>query len=196
VYIDQSPGELRLNVVGGPLDLTQFTVLSSGRIAGAQLQVRAGIIGASHVFAVRHGSLPELHEVFACRDLERTEAPARRLFSGGVGELPGQLECAPADGLEYRFRPQVADFESGARDLALLAARVRDAEGKRNQIGLAYTFPAAPDAPDLLPPQTVVWVGVDPDEGGICVETAHCYPNEQTIVFSETRIEIATESAR
>ena len=196
MYIDQSAGELRLNVVGGPLDLSQFTVLSSGRIAGARLHVRAGIIGASHVFALRHVSLPELHEVFACRDLERTEAPARRLYSGGVGELPGQLECAPADGLAYRFRPQVADFESGARDLALLETRVRDAHGKRDQIGLAYTFPVAPDAPELLSTQTVVWVGVDPDECGICVETAHCYPNEQTIVFSETRIEIAPGQAR
>ena len=195
MYIDQSAGELRLNVAGGPLDLTQFSVLSSGWIAGTRLQVRAGIIGASHVFALRHVSLPELHEVFACRDLQQTEAPARRLFSGGVGELGGQLECAPADGLVYRFRPQVADFESGARDLAHLESRVHGAEGKRDEIGLAYTFPASPDAPDSRSPRTVVWVGVDGDERGICVETAHCYPNEQTIVFSETRIEIATEGA-
>ena len=196
MYIDQSAGELRLNVVGGPLDLTQFTVLSSDAIAGACLQVRAGIIGASHVFALRHESLPELHEVFACRDLEPTKAPARSLYSGGVRELPGQLECAPAAGLAYRFRSQVADLAAGAGDLAALEARVRDAAPKRGEIGLAYTFPAARDAAGSLSPKTVVWVGIDPDERQIRVETAHCYPNEQTIVFSETQIEIAPGQAR
>lgn len=196
LYIDQSADELCLNVVGGPLDLSQFTLLSSGSIAGASLQLRAGIIGASHVFALRHPSLPELHEVLACRKLEPTPVPVQQLYSGRVDEVPGQLECAPADGFVYRFRPQVADFAAGSRALADLESRVRSAARKPGEIGLAYAFPAPREASVTLCPKTVVWVGVDADEREIRVETAHCYPNEQTIVFSATWIEIETGCRR
>lgn len=190
VYIDQSAEELRLNVVGGPLDLTQFTVLSSDAIAGARLQLCAGIIGASHVFALRHEALPELHEVLACGELEPTRVPARRLYSGRVGELSGPLECAPATGLAYRFDSRVLRAKDGRDELQALERRVARAAPRRDEIGLAYRFPVARQAPGSPPPQTVVWVGVQPGEREIHVETAHCYPNEQAIVFSQSRIEI------
>lgn len=181
MYIDQSAAELRLNVVGGPFDLAQFTLLRAGQVVGSALRVRAGIIGASHVLAVQHARLPELHEVFACCDPGPTPAPARRLYSGGACELA----CEPADGFAYRFSPQVSDLESGAKFLLALEERVREGRGERGQIGLAYTFPSSPEHAGA---KTVVWVGVDPDEKAVRVETAHCYPNEGTIVFSETRI--------
>ena len=190
VYIDQSACELRLNVVGGPLDLTQFTVLSSDAIAGARLQLSAGIIGASHVFALRHQALPELHEVLACAELAPTPVPAHRFYSGRVDELSGPLECAPATGFVYRFDSQVVDLAAGQPELAALETRVQRAAARRDEIGLAYRFPAARDASRTASPKTIVWVGVDAGEHEIRVETAHCYPNEKAIVFSESRIEI------
>ncbi len=211
MYIDQSAAELRLNVVGGPLDPSQFTFLASDRIVGAALHVRAGIIGASHVFEVRHARLPALHEVFACCDVRAPAEPARQLFSGDLCDLAGAFECEPADGIDYCFSSEVGDLSAGAADLARLESKVQAARRRPGEIGLAHTFPSAPllgtSLPSTLPgtlpgtlprtggsinvPKTVVWVGLDPDERRVRVETAHCYPNEQAIVFSATRIEIS-----
>jgi hypothetical protein len=194
VYIDQSAAELRLNVIGGPLDLSQFTLLSMDHISGAQLRVRAGIIGASHVLEVRHPRLPALHEVFACCDVRPPEAPARRLYSGGVRDLSGVFECEPADGCEYSFQSEVADLVGGAEMLSRLEARTDGASRSPGQIGLCYTFPSPPGAG--APPKTVVWVGLDGGEREVRVETAHCYPNEESVVFSKSRIRLRERGGR
>jgi hypothetical protein len=192
MYIDQSAAELRLNVVDGPLDLSQFTLLAADRIFGTRLSVRAGIIGASHVLEVRHPGLPALHEVFACCDVRPPPAPGRQLYSGGVLDLAGAFECEPADGFGYRFRSEVADLAAAASVLARLEERVGDCAGSPGQIGLHYTFPCSPRSPDSpAPPKTVVWAALDPDERSVRVETAHCYPNEGSVVFSESRIRLA-----
>ena len=194
MYIDQSAAELRLNVVGGPLDPSQFTFLASDRIVGAALHVRAGIIGASHVFEVRHARLPALHEVFACCDVRAPAEPARQLFSGDLCDLAGAFECEPADGIDYCFSSEVGDLSAGAADLARLESKVQAACRRPGEIGLAHTFPSAPlpgTGGSINVPKTVVWVELDPDERRVRVETAHCYPNEQAIVFSTTRIEIS-----
>jgi hypothetical protein len=185
VYVDQSAAELRLNVVGGPLDLRPFTLLRAARIRGTALSVGAAILGASHVLAVRRAGLAELCEVFACRDPGPPMEPARRFYSGGPRELSWEVE----EGLAYRFHPEQADLASGAARLRALEERALAARRRRGQIGLHYTFPSSPDLPPARTrPKTVVWVEVAADERRLCVETAHCYPNEDTIVFSTTRI--------
>ena len=187
MYIDQSAAELRLHVVGGRLDLSQFTVLRTGAVDGPNLRVRAGIIGASHVLAIQRGKEPPLHEVFACLDLQN-DAQAKRLYSSAATELPVAIECEPA-GLGYRFRSRVTD-DRGARDeLALLEARIARARTGRqsSELGLAHEFPALPGE---KAPKTLVWVGLDAATQSVKVETAHYYPNEGTIVFSETRVDV------
>jgi hypothetical protein len=194
VYIDQSATELRLNVVGGPLDSSQFTFFASDRIRGAALRVHAGIIGASHVFEVRHSRLPVLHEVFACCDVRPPAEPGRRLFSGAIDDIAGAFECEPADGVGYSIVSEQGDLAAGASQLASLEAKVRAARQSPGEIGLSHTFPSPslPSSPSgtRCAPKTVVWVGLDPDDRWVRVETAHCYPNEQSIVFSRSRIEI------
>ena len=136
--------------------------------------------------------------MFACCDVRAPAEPARQLFSGDLCDLAGAFECEPADGIDYCFSSEVGDLSAGAADLARLESKVQAACRRPGEIGLAHTFPSAP-LPGTLPrtggsinvPKTVVWVGLDPDERRVRVETAHCYPNEQAIVFSATRIEIS-----
>jgi len=185
VYVDQSAAELRLNVVGGPLDLSAFTVVRTGSLAGPVLRVRAAIVGASHVLAVQREDGPALHEVFACRDPGPAPPSCEPLYSGGARDLA----CESAGGLAYRFRPRIADARSGAAALARLEVRVREARRHCGQLGLAFTFPAAPRAGPAARPRTLVLAVAEPGGSGLRVETAHCYPNEGTIVFSETLVE-------
>ena len=193
MYIDQSAAELRLNVVGGGLDLSQFRLLEAGLISGARLQVRAAIIGASHVIALEPCDAPALHEVLACTDVRAPARTATRLYSGRVRGLSGEVECEPSRQLGYRFRPCAMGERDGQARLAALAARIDRAgdAAQSAEIGLSYTFPIRPGT--RRPPRTLVWVGVGPKESQVRVETAHCYPNEQTIVFSETHVAIERE---
>ena len=186
MYIDQSAAELRLNVVGGPLDWSGFTVLRRDALTGSAWRIGAAIVGASHVLAVQHGRDTLLHEVFACRDPGPALDPRSRHYSGGARAVA----CKPADGMRYRFRPEVADLASGAGLLRSLEDRVRDARRTRGEIGLSFAFPSAPGATDPgRQPKTVVWVRVG-SEDAVHVEAAHCYPNEETIVFSWSRIRV------
>ena len=187
VYIDQSASDLRLHVIGGRLDLSQFTLLRSGGLDGPDLRVRAGIIGASHVLAIQRGDEPPLHEVFACTDLH-SDAQTERLYSGAVTELPAAIECEPA-GLGYCFRSRVTHTEGAREELARLEARIARVSAGRQpgQLGLEYEFPALPDGEA---PKTLVWLGLDSVALRVRVETAHYYPNEGTIVFSETRVDV------
>ena len=189
MYIDQSAYDLRLHVVGGRLDLSQFTLLAAGRLGGPELRVQAGIIGASHVLAIQRGDEPLLHEVFACTEV-RGDARTERLYTGAVKELPASLECAAGGGLGYRFRSRVTETGEAREVLAGLEVRIsRAAAGRRrDELGLAHVFPALPGGEA---PKTLVWVSLDAALQRVRVETAHCYPNEGTIVFSETRIDAA-----
>ena len=48
-YVDQSASGLALNLLQGPVDIDQFTVLRAATLKAGHVNVRAAIIGASHV---------------------------------------------------------------------------------------------------------------------------------------------------
>ncbi len=196
----------------GPLDLSQFTLLAAADVARSTVRLRAGIIGASHVLEVLPARGAPLHEVFACCDVAPPADPARQLYSGSLRELPGGFACEASRGFEYSFSSQLADTVSGREGLRELEGRVAAVEAGRGEIGLAYTFPSREPSlprtpavrgsggggsfdPDVAP-RTIVWARLDPGRDDIQVETAHCYPNEQTIVFSQTRIVVHPKARR
>ena len=209
MYQDQSASQLRLCVVGGRLDLGQFTVLEEESVAFQHLEVRAAIIGASHVFGLGVAGDPALHEIFACA--QPCSRPAT-LLSAGVDEIPAALECSvPVDTgrIGYRFRPWRTSESRGAAALARLESRIAAARraDRPDRIGLAHTFPTAGPAgawraeqgrgaapSGSAQPRTLVLVEVTDREQRVLVETAHCYPNESTIVFSRTRVELPDAS--
>lgn len=185
-YRSQSVSELRLNLVEGKVDLGQFRLLQAGRLRGVRLGVAAGIIGASHVIRVKLDEVTALHEIFACADVV-SDAP--RAFSGSVEELDGrrELDFRLAGDLRYRFRPRITRARDGGAELSALAQRIDRSAGVATEVGLRHAFPRHGACCD--PPETLVWVGLDPCSGCLRVETAHSYPNEGAIVFSDTRLE-------
>ncbi len=179
----------------GPLDLDQFQVVAAGRLEGPRLALRAGIIGASHFLALRAGQGAPLHEVFACGAV-RVEAPAARLRQVAVRELSESGTAFETEGLSYRFRSWSVAAREAAERLTSLDTRVAEAPAQAREIGLAYTFPGTqpgtqPGARQAaLSPRTVLWARIDTDAASVRVETAHCYPKEETIVFSRTDAQV------
>ena len=180
-----------MNLLGGDLDLRQFAVLDQARIVRPRLQVRAGILGASHVLQLGLDGKRRVHEVFACTDVV---ADGPRVFSGKVSEIRSALELELCPGVLYRFRPWLSGWRAGLMELQSLEARATRAQGRAHEIGLCHAFPCSGPGrglPGTLgAPKTVVWVRLEPSGLAVDVETAHSYPNEETIVFSSTRVSL------
>ncbi len=184
-YVDQSAKDLRFYLVQGNVDVTTLTILATDTVAWGERSVTMGILGASHFLSIAGCETPTLHEVFACAELD-TFGPF--LKSGPLGQLQATVEIAVGT-LAYTFTPRLVSWDAGEEELQQLIDAVVRAQGCANQIGLLFEFPATGSGSRR--PYTIVW-GDAADE--LLVRTVHCYPNEATLVFTETRIRERTTS--
>lgn len=178
-YVDQSAHDLRFYIVNGVVDVAALSVLAIASFEWKQRSIRIGILGASHFLSVTERDGSSLYEVFACADL-KIELPLVK--SGPLGKLQSKVE-ARTSGLIYTFKPRLVTSEAGSAELARLTSRVKRASEMRGQHGLKFLFPQ--NSPTSLPPITLVYAEVGEM---LRLQTAHCYPNEQTVVFTETTI--------
>ena len=173
-YVDQSASGLALNLLQGPVDIEQFTVLRAGTLNLGHVNVRAAIIGASHVLTFQ---TPErtLTEVFACTG---RRAGANRIFFGRLEHLlDDDTGVAFADGFTYRFRASFGDAAYVERLKGSLANGL-------DAIGMKFRFP--PGNRDGAPPETVVSVRHTPTS--IHAETAHSYRQEGKVVITVSEL--------
>ena len=97
---------------------------------------------------------------------------------------PIDLQLTPA--LHYHFEAQRTDSQRGQPAFRTLAQRIAQASAdtaRSSSAGLNYSFPATPRGPA---PQTLVWVMLDKPSQRVTLKTAHSYPNEDTIIFSDS----------
>jgi hypothetical protein len=174
-YIDQHPNALRLTLIEGDLDLTQFNVFATERVELAGIRIEARIIGASHVISFSTESFT-LHEVFACVGLRNVSSwsldkliasPVERLFPGKkygffVRSIPWR-DPEPQELLELTW--EAAEQKS------------------QTSFGLTQEFPASELS---VTPKTVIVGHADDDHGRIVLATAHSYPNSRALVMSRT----------
>ncbi len=180
VYEDQSAAALIFQLISGAVDTTQFTIVKEGNLEVGGAHVRAGIIGASHFLTLTLPSGEVLNEVFACTHVH-TESP--RVIAGPLGSLMATTTSRVHGGsVVHAFTPRLVVWGEGARELSELHELIRRAK-RGDEIGLSFKFPSKDG--DDRPPLTLVWVyGRNP--GRITVKTAHCYPNEGSIVFTKS----------
>jgi hypothetical protein len=178
LYQDQSATQLRLSLVHGPLDEASLTVLREQRIELPNgISLRAAIIGASHFVQLSAGNF-SLYEVFACVPLHASEVVATRTTEGG---LSAEFDLGDRT-VHYEVRSDFHPYRSGLTRLCELEDRGMTYSGMGG-IGLAQVFPSGPHA---AAPKTVVTarrVGAL-----LSIETAHAYPTEETVVFTESKI--------
>ena len=97
---------------------------------------------------------------------------------------PIDLQLTPA--LHYHFEAQQTDSRRGQSAFQALAQRIVRAStdtAPSSSAGLDYSFPATSRGPA---PQTLVWVMLDKTSPRVTLKTAHSYPNEDTIIFSDS----------
>lgn len=194
-YCDQSAAALRLSLLRGPVELAGFSVLEEKRINLTWIRVRAQIVGASHVLRFESGGF-SAHEVFACADMNDETGC---VFSAPVSELPASIEHAIAEGVRYRFRSRTVSLERGRAAVEDLESRIRAADAlspTATAVGLDFTFPSSDEYPatatatpqpvGTVAPRTLVWVQVDDASREVQARTAHSYPNEGSVVLSDS----------
>lgn len=179
VYTDQSASQLRLTLATGELDLNQFRTLAKGEMSVGDLRVEARIIGASHVLALRRGSV-SIYEVFACMQVQ---APVKLVDCGPLELVSGELRLK-FPGIAYQFQSRLCGWEQGQSALSLLEQRMDELRSAPQALALRFEFPKA--AGDARTPCTLVLVTARVQ--ATVIETVHAYPNEDCIVLTTTTV--------
>lgn len=178
-YVDLSASGLRYYLVSTGMDVTPFTIISQQTFQWDHRKVTMGILGASHFLRIDSGEGKVLTELFACAEIEATAASLR---SAPFPDLPAKVE-APFAGMTYRFSPRLVPWEDGVNELSELRRAVQVASATHRTWGLEHQFPSPDGDGNDKPPLTLVHAKVG---GKFNLKTAHCYPNEDQIVFTTT----------
>jgi hypothetical protein len=180
-YVDQSATGLRYFLIAEGVDVTPFEVIDTASFRWDHRRIEMGILGASHYLRIDWGDGQVLTELFACADPQLDVAFVK---SAPFKDLPVRQEVDFADNL-YRFVPRLVSWNEGKDELAELVQAIVGATPERRQWGLTHQFPSLPGGDETKPPLTLVYARVG---GTFTLKTAHCYPNEDQIVFSTTTI--------
>lgn len=187
-YKDQSASDLRLSLLEGPLDTNQFMILQADTIYVGGVKVETGIIGTSHFVRLDFGDRC-FSEVLACTPVRAHQA--KSFFYGTLRELRyGEISLAFATRFSYRLQVNVSlDEQNNIRLLSSMEQLVKEAQDLKLRIGLGFEFPIKDSimVHALYSPQTLIWVNGEEAEV-IYIKTAHAYPNERSVVLTETFI--------
>lgn len=182
VYEDQSASELRLNLVQGAVDKKILTLLCTGEIIIGDLKIGAGIIGASHYFELVESDTNNVlfTEIFACKDLRCDDT----LYYGDIEDASSIRKNIGER--KYRFKVVQKNWNNGKKMYHDLFDSINLSDDNL-EIALKYDFPTEADYP--FKAVTLVFLKVSVDGKSIEVKTLHAYPNEDSLVFTETIIQ-------
>ncbi|MCK5614513.1 DUF2617 family protein [Candidatus Pacearchaeota archaeon] len=182
-YQDQSADDLRLTVLAGELDVSQFSVMSEQTITSSHLGIHAAIIGASHFVEVQWDDI-RINEVFACTEVSSNGPKAHY---GPLNLVVGGVALKFANRVKYIFNAEAWQWAQGANKLSQLLNKIKGGSITNNNIGLTFQFPGG----DIKkPPITIFWLEILPHKTSqqINIETIHAYPNEDRIVYTQSSI--------
>lgn len=189
VFQDQSPHDLNLHIIQGPIDLRQFTELGVQVFCAPHFQFEARIIGQSHVLLFIIGDT-FFYEVFACsKDVELGNS-AKIVQCGPLRNVVPALRLEFVNLAEYVFESRIATLADGAKDVRSLEHQmvaVRDEE----YLALSYQFPRKHG--QRHQPKTLVFAWMNLKENRISVHTAHTY--QEHAVFTETEVDLYSITA-
>ncbi len=177
-YKDERCGDLRLRLFRGPLDLNTFPVLERRRIRITSCAIDASIIGASHAVQFEIGD-KILTEVLACGP-EAVRQHDHQLV--GVWRLGDDVAPERFAEFSYSFASELISLDDAESALANLRRATAAAAGVAS-IGLSLQFPSVDETRAA---ETILWV--DASSAVVSVRSAHVYPAENVVVFSQSRI--------
>jgi hypothetical protein len=180
--VSQSSNDLILSIISGPFNSEEhFNIFSSDVIESCNFNVKAHIIGASHIIRFRFGDM-EINEIFACMQMDM--AP-KKVSYGPFKNSSYEKITQRMGHIIYNFSAQTKCWEDGEDRLKEWEDRANAYGAKDDTIGLSYEFPRVDS---IYPPKTVIMVAAEKSD--IEVKTIHSYPNENNITFTNTTINI------
>ncbi len=181
IYLDQSALGLKLNVIDGVLNKSQFTLLEKDTITTKTgLTVKAAIIGGSHILTIKSESVGvHFHEVFACTDI-KTES--KLAYFGPLRKVSGKQDLIFKGDIYYTFSAQLLDWDPFKAKIDEIETKARKVGDQESSIGLIHDFPGK----GKHIPKTIVLM--EEASKGIEVKTIHSYPNENNLVLTTTNI--------
>ena len=114
------------------------------------------------------------------------DVPNRRVLYGPFIDFPGENITHKFGQIAYNFMAQIEEWKEGSNQLKAWEDRANSHETRENSIGLVYDFPKVGSEHS---PKTIVIVTSD-QTSQIIAKTIHSYPNEDTIVFTKTEINL------
>lgn len=180
-YVDQSASGLRYFLAASSLDVTPFEVIKTASFNWEHRTIEMGILGASHYLQIDWGDNRVLTELFACAN---PAIDVAFIKSAPFTDLPVQHLVSFAD-KQYRFTPRLVSWEDGRAELEALERSIAQADNVNRAWGLKHQFPSLPEDDHTKPPLTLAYARVGAE---LNLKTAHCYPNEEQIVFTTTSL--------
>lgn len=175
-YKEQSARDLRLNVVQGDFDLSQFQIFKSKVLrVSPEFTLSAMIIGQSHAVCFQVGDR-RLYEIFACGEVKTLQ---RRAFCRHLSEVADTFRMDFHHGFKYGFLATTRSWLQGSAEIL----RMKSDAKKFGGFSLSYDFPRGASRE---PATTVVTGFANEAKSSLIVRTAHSYPNEETIVISSS----------
>ncbi len=181
IYIDQSANELRLNLIEGYLDKKILNVLIEDNLTLCDIKIEAGIIGASHFVSLDINDT-KLSEVFACLELSNA---GNQCIINKVSLNKDSIKYFKKNLYCYEFSSNILDWNSNSsKEYIDFEKRVEKASNECKQLGLSYIFPSKTNNKFLAKTELIIYS----NNNEIIIETLHAYPNEDKLVFTESKI--------
>ena len=188
-YTDHSAAALRHSVIEGELNLEQFNILKQSQVESKEpkFTIHGRIIGASHLFTFDFDSRV-FHELFACQE---NEIPNNEIaWYGPLGKVSATIQLKLWNRIDYSFQAKLLRYVDAGQwlnEFEQNAAEIGRSE-QWHSMGLVFDFPMNESI--KIVPKTIVTAHYYEPDGQIKITTAHSYPNEQTIVRSESTLQL------
>lgn len=184
IYKDQSAKALNFNLLEDEINEGDFSILKrEKKIAyNDKAKIEAMIIGGSHIIAFEIKG-KKYFEIFAC---DIVDSKNRRIHCGPLEKVIGESIKLKTPVMSYEFQSWLLDWEKGTNAIKENFAPNDIIKRAEKTIELEYVFPSISEEREA---KTIVSVDFYDDLNYFVVWTAHCYPNEDTIVISSSVVE-------
>lgn len=177
-YTDQHINSIRLFLVEGDPQLSQFRTLAQNTFVWGDIHVSFGILGESH-FVKLYSKDATLTEICACTDGTFDDAESQLIY----GEFFHKLEKLPIthtwQNVSYTFAYQHMDYTRGIE----LLADLRHVQQQGSTHFLQYTFPSS----DSSVEKPVTEVFIKESNNSLYLRTIHTYPNDRKVAVTQSK---------
>lgn len=178
--VDISHKELQLALLEGEVDLSQLVIFQEKKVELKDLgiKIHAGIIGTSHFIQFTTQDGVKFTEILACNAHEPSSINA--LFLSPIEKVDSSINIKNKL-FNYSFDYSLESYQLESKNISVWSENQKSEE---NLIHLEFEFNIS--SVDLPPSKTII--SAKRENNDILIQTFHEYQEEDTIVFSESKL--------